>query len=903
MKERISWLAFGVLCTLVFATAQWALEARLTAQDTTKLREDEREYVRQLEFTQRPSDKSCLAAPPSANQSPIRLDAYGNLKDPFGTEGRPFYLYWDSLRIVAPDAPANVTSGVLQARIITEPPTDPVPINKSAAALMVGGLPFSREVAFERAILMSKEKGGVVKIDIEVQLDPTTKAGAPVTSLFLILEKPWTIVMNETGPVDPRFKNPPAAVYLPCHPLFRYAPTKKDLEKELAPVPIVRKALPFVGNPSNASAAFALPVKPGLPTSATFDDLITDPENHQADLIIERQGTAIAVTSLTSQAKPGFKPESPRVEDGVTVFTVSLDRTGVTSWPYLNRRRPPLLSFITDAYLEFFNTLTDRQFVVTFAGIPETSRAELVRQGLKVTDCRDAKCKAAIQVMPSGRPRVPLRALREALAKGDSGGVVSFAVSFFDDDVTPSNSAGYFTFVDEQNFREAGSTTAWSSSVTVATQRDPDLSTFVPTGQKAALINFGHPWGRINRTHVTGSATIALKQQLGARADAEVELVAKKGDFGLEASGVTPSKYFATIYALNGATLTGGRFDLAAPTNSIALSESGEAVNVAFRVPKFLWLGRINVARIVRKELPDGSFTAAEVIKATTAGTLLEKDHGATVVQFKDITLSSKIFRASLYGSLGEAKRGLAVDPANPTTSELSRYEVDYWTTGVDTTISHRHVLLTGGLYRNKRWSKDVPAAASKGIARSGYVGLGTLSYTNVDKSDRDKGLQTVDWVLSGSVGAGGDYVGESQAFAPDQLFLTTFAPALREDAIPIGPGLTNKWYYGLALSSPQSWNLIKKIIGPLSPTARDINASSVSFKVHQYLRRGGGAARALGTEGNFEFRIETPKGVRFQLLLAAFKPGEALTSSLPGGALVSKWQYSTKFGVTIRLE
>jgi hypothetical protein len=924
MTERLRCVACGWFCALVLLFAQVAEEQVVYAQQTPAVRAeeralaaaqaaaeaqqrtDEKAFVLQLGTTQRPSTLDCkLPGPPPADQPPLRLDAYGNLKDPFGTESRPFYLYWDTLRIVVPP---GTDGGVLQARITTTPPTEPMPITTIPGKISVGGIEHTRELSLTRAQLRGAEKGGVVKIDIEVQLEPHEMIGALVGSVFLILEKPWTVVLSETGPVDPRFKSPPAPVYLPCDPAFRYAPTKPELASAAAPVPILKHASPFVFNPGDVKpieVRVRVPRTPDDLTIVPWTELQTDSENKQADLLIERQGTAIALTSLTREAKPGFKAQTPREENGDTVYEVSLDRTGITSWPYLNRRRPPLLSFVTDAFLEFTNSLSDRQFVVTFAGIPEANRAELVRFGLKVTDCRDARCKASVQVAPgSGQARVPLRGLRDTLAKGESGGLVSFTVSFFDDDVTPSNSTGYFTFVDEQNFREGGSVTAWSTGMTLTIQRDPDLSTFNPPGMKAAAIDFAHPLAHMNRTHVTGSATIGIKQQLGGRADAEVELVAKKGDFGFDSGGVGASKYLATIYALNGATLTGGRVDLAAPTNSISIAESGEAVNVAFRIPKMHWLGRVNVARIIRKELPDGSFTSAEIVKATAAGTVLEKDHGAILAQFRDLTFGSRYFRASLYGVLGEAKRGHVVDPANPTTSELTRYEVDYWSTGADMTLSYRHLLLTGGLYANKRWSDDAPEAAAPAIAKSGNVGLATMSYTNIDKGELEQGRQEVDWIASASIGGGGDYVGETQAFAPDLLFLSTLAPALKETSYPIGSGLTNKWYFGGAISTPQSFQWIKDILRPVSPSARDISASSVSFKLHHYLRRYASAgSRSLGTEGDFEFRIETPKGVRFQLIAAAFKPGEALTAPVEGQALISTWQYALKLGMTIRLE
>lgn len=889
--------ALAAFSALVVAGSQLAMELRLGAQQlpavlTAEQRKVEDDYLARLKNSQQPA-----ACPMPNVTAEIRLDAYGRPRDPFGSATRPFYLSWSELKIVAPAL--NGSPGVLRARIAAAPPNP----NEYKPFTTVAHIDKMTGTSFEREVLMRNGSPGLVRIDVEY-LPHGAAAGLPVTTLHVIPATPFTVVLNESGPVDPRFANSFSSQHLPCQDgvSFRYAPTKP----EFAVVPLtITHALPFAtnGTLTKESLRRSINASVGLATrdeKIAWSEMETDADNKVADLVVERHGTAVALLSLTQNSFGGFQPPA-RLENGTTIFPVTLDRTGVASGRYLNRRRPPLLSFVQEAFIRFDNTLSDRQFIVTFSGIPEASRAELVASGLKVTDCRDAKCKASAAVMANSPALVPLSGLREALAKGDVGGVVTFQVSFFDDEITPSNSAGYFTFVDEQNFREAGSSTAWTSAISVTAQRDPDLTPFVRDPVKVPVIDFAHParTEQRNRFHFVGGATIGIKQQLGARADGEVEFVAKKGDFGFDTGAVTASKYLATVYALKTVTLTAGRFDLAAPTNSISLSEAGEAINAGVRFGN----AQAYLGRITRKEIPDGSFTVAESIKARAGLGVLDKNHGAWLLQFRDATFGTDRLRTSVYALRGDAKRGYtpAGTLATDTTVTLTPYYLEYWTTGADVFLTGRASHVTGGLYYNTRSSDDAPAPEQVGLDKNGVAGLVTANYSKIDEK-LWQGKKRVSWTVSGTVAGGGDYVGETQAFAPDVLFLSMFAPALREPSYPVGTGLTNKWYFGGVLTVPQ-WNLLGRL-NPTRPSARDINGASMSFKLHHYRQRAADAAdRTLATEADVEFRVESPKGVRFQLVLAGMWPGEALRAPMPGVTLVEKFQYAVKFGMTVRLE
>ena len=73
---------------------------------------------------------------------------------------------------------------------------------------------------------------------------------------------------------------------------------------------------------------------------------------------------------------------------------------------------------------------------------------------------------------------------------------------------------------------------------------------------------------------------------------------------------------------------------------------------------------------------------------------------------------------------------------------------------------------------------------------------------------------------------------------------------------------------------------------------------------MHHYQRTEPRAdSRNLGTEASLEVRVEQPKGVRYQLTMAGFRPGGALNPSDASLKLITAFQYLFKFNVTVRIE
>ena len=82
-------------------------------------------------------------------------------------------------------------------------------------------------------------------------------------------------------------------------------------------------------------------------------------------------------------------------------------------------------------------------------------------------------------------------------------------------------------------------------------------------------------------------------------------------------------------------------------------------------------------------------------------------------------------------------------------------------------------------------------------------------------------------------------------------------------------------------MTTPQ-FGWLKKAVRGVRFLAEDINSAGLTFKLHHYrLRDAEQRSGNLGTEGSFEFRVESPKGVRYQLVVAGFEPGSALTHTM----------------------
>jgi hypothetical protein len=120
-------------------------------------------------------------------------------------------------------------------------------------------------------------------------------------------------------------------------------------------------------------------------------------------------------------------------------------------------------------------------------------------------------------------------------------------------------------------------------------------------------------------------------------------------------------------------------------------------------------------------------------------------------------------------------------------------------------------------------------------------------------------------------------YIGETTGFTPDVLFLSGFSERIRG----AGKSLENKLYASLSYTdqvfSPPA--LLLDWLGRRlkAPKTNVVSRATVVTLHHYRARRPLETGRRLGSELDVQFQVQAPKGVKWELGLAHFWPGDAL--------------------------
>ena len=670
--------------------------------------------------------------------------------------------------------------------------------------------------------------------------------------------------------------------------------------------------LKVAARPKDAAKIFVPPIPSTLANGASVT--ICPPEEavkRVAHVLVSTEVTRGNVTTVEQSEVISFTAAAPdedriiameRVASAATpgglVYEalVQLDGTGISDWRFLNPRRmhrvcvfallPAACSDVeTDAPVDlvFDNTMTDRVLIATFTGIPVSQRGAFleVEAGMKVS-CSDGTCTASSQ-LPRGRTRIPVRVLHRAYSQGILGKPVQFTVAKFVEDVPLSNNRGYFTVVAVANTRELPSSSSWSFIGQAAAMYEPDLSgLFEPCAKeekdcaKTARITTVRTLDGQQRTHVNGTARLGFTQSLGARADADVELQIKKGDLGGDAATVevTPTKYRLNINASNGSIISGGRYTFADPSQSIAISESGEGLSVRYKYFEIGHLfkhetGQARVQRLIGDAVDDDPDNDRD---------LEDGDHSTTIVQFREVATPGGHFRLNAIGLYGQS-RPLGV-------------RSNYWTGGGDATylLPSINAMQTLSVYHSRR---DSSAPLKDGTDKaSGTAWLLTSSYTNFDRSAATEDSHPNDFTVGLLVGRGTgdkagsatereDYLGETAGFSPDLIFLNSLAGAFGIDGATegrVGEGLSNKLYVGASFDTPK-YSLLKWVARALR-TDEDVEKESIgtTLRYHWYrLNEPVLGEHFAGQEVDVDFRIESPAKVKYTFSLGMYFPGAAI--------------------------
>ena len=670
---------------------------------------------------------------------------------------------------------------------------------------------------------------------------------------------------------------------------------------------------------------------------ATLKDAV-DENNRVNVLLLKKEGADFVPFSGVGFR---FEADTPRLTPARTkpgmenIVEVRLDRTGVATPSFLNTRWPVYLGpaeaknqagpseeeWQRTAFIAFRNYVADRQFTVTFSGISDAHRWEFLDAGLQLSGCHEGKCDATILVPPGvdSPQRVPVHLLYGAYVKENHHApVLSFGVKLFHDDAELANPQGFFSVVPYEYMDRKENETTWGASVSGQFGSTPDLTDLPLSPDDDPMITDAASRGRANDVKFKGTARVSLKQSLGDRANGEFELQLKKGDFGTDPK-VSATKYRFNVNAIQGMKYSGGLYDIAEPSEGVALSESGENIGVHY------WF--VDLHHIFRKHVPKLKSDALDFEAREAA-----RNHSATLLQVRNapglVWGHAQLDLYALYGrkhatrclqlfdekcpvkpTSSDATVVLTADGTKPATFDLFQ---SYTTTGLDLSFDFRQRWSgTAALYHSRLHARDLPANASSLSVDSGRgtVGVVTMTFTDVDLSSESSKAR---YSIHGQVGSGtGDdpgkdgndgYLGETASFAPDELFLNLLAPAIHSEHGQVGGGLTNKTYAG-GLFTTSRWSLLCSFAHGIQVPASDVDACSTTIKLHTYrFHQPVRERRYAGTELDLDFSIDSPAGVTYSFDLAGFWPGASLGGGGSSPVLIRGFQWTAFARVSVKM-
>lgn len=475
----------------------------------------------------------------------------------------------------------------------------------------------------------------------------------------------------------------------------------------------------------------------------------------------------------------------------------------------------------------------------------------------------------------------PLRIPGEVLRCANPFSLVTTTVEFFDDAAKPANTTGFLYAGSKiekpgKTYPEPPRLSRWKIVGSIGAAWDPagrfddagNTRTFRPAE--------GETYQGDQRQHFPAAARVQLSQNLGSRASANVTFAFKSGDQGETDQDRTAKvpNYQINMYAENGLAFTFGKYDFASPTSGVAIAESGEGFEVRVR--------QFSLSHLVKRESLDGRSDAENQDSDVT---LLKIDnwnipwlqsgrgsfialHGRDENPQQAHTFSTAGFEYSLTRSVSEAGGG----------------------SGKKTPL--RAVLgFTAGYYRSER-DRDVPdhllegADASKQRNGKGDAALFSFSFARLEDTPSFNAPR-VKWTLNArfAQGSGDDpgtpdvdegYIGETQSFKPDGLFISSLAQLLDAgEQGQVGRGLINKRYRGLSWTG--SWDpILHRFASWLNPI--DEPRGQTTLRLHHYrFQEHVLGENDAGWGADLIFEVEGPKGSKASLTFAYFDPGSAL--------------------------
>jgi hypothetical protein len=513
-------------------------------------------------------------------------------------------------------------------------------------------------------------------------------------------------------------------------------------------------------------------------------------------------------------------------------------------------------------------------------------------------------CNAVIRLQPNDRDSFPREVL---LLQTDRTAAARFTVKFFQELETPANQTAYLVATELKDKLAPPKSVATLSAVAgiggaidpfYEPRTDPALSLNCP------ILYATFPYVAGHKKHLNGTGSVTIKQTFGNLLDGNVKIAFKSGDLGggTKTVDVALSQYQFRIFSATGLQFHFGKFPFAAPSSKIAINESGEGF-------RFLW-NSLAVSHVTKRE------SAAETANRAN------RDSYVWIVEYANVDVSPLFpFRKlSLIGLDGlDAKP--PEEKAHPILKDLKRpvhTAREYRTFGGEATYGFPRWRIWGTVagYWSERKARERGQTCGGGLIvcdGRGQVGLLTVTRPigTAPKITRTVtatfGLGSAD--NPSTLNRDESYSGETAAFVPDQIFLAGLATSvsgrdyvdptnyLLTDATPeeqqaklnefaaldigilgLGAGLGNKRYFGVKYAD-ENFSLLEALargVFRIPPSDIKSRATRVTFN-HYRLRSDFLGSKNAGHEIDFEFEVESPKGVKVTLSAGYFWPGSAI--------------------------
>lgn len=477
---------------------------------------------------------------------------------------------------------------------------------------------------------------------------------------------------------------------------------------------------------------------------------------------------------------------------------------------------------------------------------------------------------------------------------GELPAVFAFDVSFFEETEKPANSRGYVAKVASAD----GAAPAFKRDTkfelapigVIGVAHDPEIKHVAADG-KTAILTPDRPYRGDHRTHASAEGRVDVTGNYGNDVDAEVSFRYKRSDLGAE-EGKTiaeASQYKLRVFLVNGLRAEFGKFRFSNPSDGIATNESGEGLRID--------IGSVRLSKAF------GAPSISHIVKRESASPVLASDKGdrnTTIFEWKNLPLTKPgIAHATPFRTINL----LALWGRDETPEDDHSYQ----TLGAEAFFTRRHGVslaepevaqvreadrgYVSGSVAGYWSSRDAIDPIPSG---SGHVFLGKVNYSpNLTVKDGKTSSPLTIGMIVG-YGRGDDpatpaedegYVGETNSFAPDILFLSALAKPLIEGEKTLSPdaqtglrpGLSGKYYGALRLTtdkSPLRW------IAHLLQNDADVQSSATIVTLHNYwLNREG--TRHAASELDVDFQLVAPARVRMSIGLAFLLPGGATSDAL----------------------